>query len=79
MFEKLEDLGCFWGVVVIIMVIALLFGILCFEGWMFMALWNWLLVGFGLAEISFLKGCGFVILLNLVGGFFRSTTKIKKD
>ncbi len=79
MFEKLEDLGCFWGVICIIMVFALLFGILCFEGWLLMTLWNWLLVGFGLAEISFLKGCGFVILLNLVGGFFRSNTKIKKD
>jgi hypothetical protein len=74
----MDDLGCGCAILAFLGIIVLALGVFCFEGWLLMALWNWLLVGFGLAEISFIKGCGFVILLNLIGGFFRSTVHSKK-
>lgn len=75
--DWLDDLGCGGAILAILGVLVLALGIFCFEGWLLMSLWNWLLVGFGLAEISFVKGCGFVLLLNLIGGFFKSTIRSK--
>ena len=76
--DWLDDLGCGGAILVILGVLVLALGIFCFEGWLLMTLWNWLLVGFGLAEISFVMGWGFVLLLNLIGGFFKSTIHSKK-
>ena len=76
--DRLDALGCGGAILVILGVIMLALSIFCFEGWLLMTLWNWLLVGFGLAEISFIKSCGFVLLLNLISGFFKSTVYFKK-
>lgn len=41
--------------------------------YLLMLLWNFLFPSlFGLSSITFLQALGFVILLSLVGGFFRS-------
>lgn len=51
--------------------------VLVIQAWVLMLGWNFLAAYFGFQEISFLVSLVIVILLGLVGGFFKTT--VKKD
>ncbi len=72
--DWIDDLGCGGAILVLLGVLLLAFAIMCFEGWLLMLLWNWLLVElFGLAVINFWQGVGLILLLNLISGFIKTT------
>ena len=72
--DWVDDLGCGGAILVLLGVLLLAFAIMCFEGWILMLLWNWLLVSlFGISTIGFWQGVGLILLLNLIGGFFKTT------
>ena len=74
--DWIDDLGCGGAILVLLGVLLLAFAIMCFEGWLLMLLWNWLLVElFGLAVINFWQGVGLILLLNLISGFIKTTVK----
>lgn len=73
--------GCFLGTLLIILCVALVlgivFGVFCFEGWIFMLLWNWLAVElFGATALDYWVCVGIVFALNFVSRlvFGRSST-----
>lgn len=42
------------------------------SSWILTSIWNWLLVDlFNFPVITFWEGCGIVILLRLIGSFFK--------
>ena len=62
------------AILVFLGVLLLAFALICFEGWILMLLWNWLLVSlFGISAIGFWQGVGLILLFTLVGGFFKTT------
>lgn len=74
--DWVDDLGCGGAILVLLGVLLLAFAIMCFEGWILMLLWNWLLVSlFGISTIGFWQGVGLILLLNLIGGFFKTTVR----
>ena len=68
----LEDLG-FFGCLGILL---LAFGADCLIGWIFMLLWNWIAPIFWVSApiLTFWQGVGCVILLELIGSFFKSSS-----
>lgn len=65
-------------VFVLIIVIAMVFGLLCLEGWIFMLLANWVLGLFSIAfTFTFWQAFGIVVLLSFIGGFFKSSSSSK--
>ena len=70
--DWIDDLGC--GGAILILLLA--FAIICFKGWILMLLWNWLLVSLvGISTIGFWQGVGLILLLNLIGGFFKTVVR----
>ena len=90
MKDKIHDLytacGCFVATLIIILImvlcLAILFGAFCFEGWIFLLLWNWLAVGYFSAPILGYWACvGIVFALNFIGKliFGRNQTTYKVE
>ena len=88
MRNKVENLyeacGCLLGTFILIftvvLALAIVFGTFCFEGWVFMLLWNWLAVElFGATALGYWVCVGIVFALNFVGRlvFGRSSTSRK--
>ena len=58
----------------VIIVLALVFGIVCFEAWIGMLIFNWVMGLFGVAfALTFWQAFGVCVLLSFVGGFFKSS------
>lgn len=81
-----EFAGCFGGTLLVILCIvlalAVVFGVFCFEGWIFMLLWNWLAVSlFSAPTIGYWLCVGIVFALNFIGRliFGRHSTKVSLD
>ena len=79
-----ETCGCFVATLVVIVciafIVALLFGIFCFQGWVFMLLWNWLAVDLFSAHVLGYWTCvGIVFALNFLGKLIFGRTVIKKN
>lgn len=54
--------------ILIVLVLAIAFGAFCFEGWIFMLLWNWLAVELlGASVLGYWVCVGIAFALNLVG------------
>jgi len=50
----------------------------CLSGWIFMLLWNWVLVDlFSAPIISFWQSLGIIILLSFISGMFKITINNK--
>lgn len=65
------------GCLVVALVLALAFGIMCLEAWIVMLLWNWIAVSlFSLPTIGFWLAMGLCILCNIL--FKSRSTKIEK-
>ena len=76
MKNKVENLyeacGCLLGTLILIFIVvlalAIVFGAFCFEGWIFMLLWNWLAVElFGANILGYWVCVGIVFALNFIG------------
>ena len=64
------------NLMVIILALALVFGIVCLEAWIGMLLFNWVTSLFGCMFIlTFWQAFGVCALLSFVGGFFKSSSK----
>lgn len=79
-----EECGCLLGTIALILIVvlalAIVFGAFCFEGWIFMLLWNWLAVElFGATALGYWVCVGIVFGLNFIGNllFRRNNTKIE--
>ena len=90
MKDKIHDLyitcGCFVATLLIILFViiglAIVFGVFCFEGWIFLLLWNWLAVSLCSAPpLGYWVCVGIVFALNFIGklifGRHRATYKIE--
>ena len=84
-FEKINDAWESYSVGVAIIAIigivigalALSFGVMCFQAWLVMLLWNWVAVElFGLPVIGFWMAFGLRWLCSLL---FKSKTTVKKS
>jgi hypothetical protein len=67
-----ETCGCLLGTIIIILCIALVlgivFGVFCLQGWIFMLLWNWLAVSlFNAPALGYWVCVGIVFALNFLG------------
>ena len=67
-----DDCGCLLATLIIILFIALVlgivFGVFCFQGWIFMLLWNWLAVLlFNAPALGYWVCVGIVFALNFLG------------
>ena len=82
-----EECGCLLGtlilIAIVVLALAIVFGAFCFEGWIFMLLWNWLAVElFGANILGYWVCVGIVFALDFIGRllFGRSgTTCIKSE
>lgn len=79
-----EECGCLLGTIALILIVvlalAIVFGVFCLEGWIFMLLWNWLAVElFGANILGYWVCVGIVFALSFVGRlvFGRSSTSRK--
>ena len=64
------------GCLLIILVAALVFGVVAFEAWIGMLLFNWAMVLFDCAfALNFWQAFAICALLSFVGGFFKSSSK----
>ena len=60
----------------IILTLALAFGLTCFEAWIGMLLFNWVVGLFGCTFIlTFWQALGICALLSFVGNFFKTKSK----
>lgn len=71
LIDNAFDKGMGWGILVTVLLIALIlalaFGVLCFEGWLVMLLWNAVVVSvFGAPTLSFWLAVGILLLCNLL-------------
>ena len=63
----------------IILVIALAFGLVCFEAWIGMVIFNWVMGLFGVAfALTFWQAFGICILLSFIGSFFKSSSSTSR-
>lgn len=81
LIDNAFDKGMGWGILVtillIVLVLALAFGVLCFEGWLVMLLWNAVVVSvFGAPTLSFWLSVGLLLLCNLL---FKTIIRIKSS
>lgn len=85
MFDFFDDIGSDYGVfgviVAVILVLAVVFGILCLETWLAMALWNGCAVPavVVLNEVGFWQMWGITLLCNILFKNAYSSSKKKKD
>ena len=64
------------GCLMVILALALVFGVVCFEAWIGMLLFNWVVGLFDCAfTLTFWQAFGVCALLSFVGGFFTSSSK----
>lgn len=68
----MEPISC-----VLILIVLVLLSFL--EGWILMLLWNWLAPIFWSAapELSYWQAMGIMLLLSIIGSFFRSSSSSK--
>lgn len=59
----------------VIIALAVVFGILCFEAWIGMLLFNWVMSLFGCTfTLTFWQSFGVCVLLGFVGNYFKPRT-----
>ena len=76
-FDQSVVLGCFVAILVVVLAIGIAFGVLCFEGWILMLLWNAVLVPlFGFGALKFWWAVGILLICNIL---FKGATTITKS
>lgn len=79
-----ETCGCLLGTIIIILCIALVlgivFGVFCLQGWIFMLLWNWLAVSlFNAPALGYWVCVGIVFALNFLGRLIFGRTRVNRE
>ena len=76
---KESDAGCGWIILGIILILALAFGLLCFDAWILMLVWNGCFVpAVSFAnQVGFWQSWGIMLMCNIL--FKSYTSKKKKD
>ena len=79
-----ETCGCLLGTIIIILCIALVlgivFGVFCLQGWIFMLLWNWLAVSlFNAPALGYWVCVGIVFALNFLGRLIFGHTRVNRE
>lgn len=56
------------AIIVLVLILALIFGILCFEGWLLMLLWNAVIpaIFVGAPTLSFWLAVGLILICNIL-------------
>ena len=68
--------GCLLFLVVLVLILGLLFGAYCLEGWLLMLVWNYVAVEqFALPMLGYWAWVGIAWALNFIGGLFRPRNK----
>lgn len=79
-----ETCGCLLGTIIIILCLALVlgivFGVFCLQGWIFMLLWNWLAVSlFNAPALGYWVCVGIVFALNFLGRLIFGRTRVNRE
>ena len=79
-----ETCGCLLGTIIIILCLALVlgivFGVFCLQGWIFMLLWNWLAVLlFNASALGYWVCVGIVFALNFLGRLIFGRTRVNRE
>lgn len=79
-----ETCGCLLGTIIIILCIALVlgivFGVFCLQGWIFMLLWNWLAVSlFNAPALGYWVCVGIVFALHFLGRLIFGRTRVNRE
>ena len=79
-----ETCGCLLGTIIIILCLALVlgivFGVFCLQGWIFMLLWNWLAVSlFNAPALGYWVCVGIVFALNFLGRLIFGRTRGNRE
>lgn len=79
-----ETCGCLLGTIIIILCLALVlgivFGVFCLQGWIFMLLWNWLAVSlFNAPALGYWVCVGIVFALNFLGRLIFGRTHVSQN
>jgi len=77
--DDLSDFGCGGLLLVILLIFALAFGIMCFEAWIAMLIWNCVVVALfaTLPIVSFWQMFLILMLINIVFSGFRTVIKTR--
>lgn len=76
-FDHSFAFGCLVAIFAIILVLGIAFGVLCFEGWILMLLWNAILVPlFSFGALEFWWAVGIILICNIL---FKGTTTVTKN
>ena len=77
--EDLTGLGCGGLIVAVLLIIALAFGIMCFEAWIAMLIWNYVVVALfaTLPIIGFWQMFLILMLINIVFGSLKTVIKTR--
>ena len=75
----LEELGCGGFIFVVLLILALAFGIMCFEAWIAMLIWNCVVVALfaTLPIIGFWQTFLILMLINIVFGGLKTVVKTR--
>lgn len=76
-FEDNFALGCLVGVLIILLALGIAFGVLCFEAWVLMLLWNAIIVEvFAVGAITnFWWAVGIILICNIL---FKGVSTVTK-
>lgn len=79
-----ETCGCLLGTIIIILCLALVlgivFGVFCLQGWIFMLLWNWLAVSlFNAPALGYWVCVGIVFALHFLGRLIFGRTRVNRE
>ena len=79
-----ETCGCLLGTIIVILCLALVlgivFGVFCLQGWIFMLLWNWLAVSlFNAPALGYWVCVGIVFALNFLGRLIFGRTRVNRE
>ena len=77
--DKFDDFGCGALIIILVMALALVFGIMCFEAWIAMLIWNYVVVVLftALPVIGFWQMFLILMLINIVLGSFKTVVRTK--
>ena len=79
-----ETCDCLLGTIIVILclvlVLGIVFGVFCLQGWIFMLLWNWLAVSlFNAPALGYWVCVGIVFALNFLGRLIFGRTRVNRE
>ena len=77
--DDLSDLGCGGLILVILLIFALAFGMMCFEAWIAMLIWNYVVVALfaTLPIVGFWQAFLILMLINIVFGSLKTVVRTR--